>query len=114
MPQIILITPLWHSQPWFPVLMEMITDNPLLLTAIMDLLLDPQGNPHPLMIQGHLQLVAWSVSGQPSKVEAFQRTQLQSYVPPGGPTLKLPTLVPGTNGKDGVNKVISIFCQHLR
>ena len=32
-----------HSQPWFPVLMEMITDTPLLLTAIMDLLLDPQG-----------------------------------------------------------------------
>ena len=44
-PQIILITPLWHSQLWFPVLMEMITDTPLLLQAIMDLLLDPQGNP---------------------------------------------------------------------
>ena len=34
------------------------------------------GDPHPLMVQGHLQLVTWSVSGQPSKVEAFQRTQL--------------------------------------
>ena len=44
-PQIILITPLWHSQPWFAVLMEMITDTPLLLPAIMDLLLDPQGIP---------------------------------------------------------------------
>ena len=95
-----------HSQPWFPVLMEMITDTPLLLPAIMDLLLDPQGNPHPLMVQGHLQLVAWSVSGQPSKVEAFQRMQLQSSVLPGGPTLKLPTLVPGTNGQDGANKFI--------
>ena len=59
------------------------------------------------VVQGHLQLVAWSVSGQPSKVEAFQRTQLQSFVLPGGPTLKLPTLVPGTNGQDGVNKFIS-------
>ena len=87
-PQIILITPLWHSQPWFPVLMEMITDTPLLLPAIMDLLLDSQGNPHPLMVQGHLQLVTWSVSGR----EAFQRKQSQSSVLPGGPALKLPTL----------------------
>ena len=59
-----------------------------------------------MMVQGHLQLVAWSVSGQPSKVEAFQRMQFQSSVLPGGPTLKLPTLVPGTNGQDGANKFI--------
>ena len=93
--------------------MEMITDTPLLLPAIMDLLLDPQGNPHSLMVQGHLQLVTRSVSGQPSKVEAFQRTQLQSSVLPEGTTLKLPTLELGTNGQDGVNKFISIPCQHL-
>ena len=35
-PRVILITPPWHSQPWFPVLMGMITDTPLLLPTITD------------------------------------------------------------------------------
>ena len=112
-PQIILITPLWQSQPWFPVLMEMITEVPLLLPTTKNLLLDPQGNPHPLLIQGHLQLVAWSVSGQPSRIEAFQRRQSQFFVPPGEPTLKLPTPVLGRSGLNGASNIISIPFQHL-
>ena len=35
------------------------------------LLTDPHGNLHPLILKGHLQLVAWTVSGIPYKVEAF-------------------------------------------
>ena len=107
-PRIILITPLWRSQPWFPILTEIITDTPLLLPTIMDLLLDLE--PSSINSSGTSPV---GRLGQPSKVEAFQRTQLQFSVLLGEPTLRLSILVPGTNGRDGVNKFISIPYQHL-
>lgn len=82
-PWVLLITPLWKSQTWFPLLPEMSVEPPILLPTNESLLTDPRGNPHPMILQGHLQLVAWSVSGIPYKVEAF-RTKLSRFCAPRG------------------------------
>ena len=79
------------SQTWFPLLPEISVEPPILLLSDSNLLMDPHGNPHPMILQGHLQLVAWTVSGIPYKVEAFQTKLFHSYVHHGGATQNLLT-----------------------
>lgn len=45
----IVVIPAWQRQPWHPLLLEMSTQCPLLLTRLPDLLLDPHGNKHPFL-----------------------------------------------------------------
>ena len=69
---IILVVPWWHSQAWFPALMENLVEPPLLLPRRRDLLKDPLNQSHPLVEQGHLKLVACTVSGDIKKQQEFQ------------------------------------------
>ena len=74
------------------------------------ILMDPMGNSHPMVLQGHLQLVAWTVSGVRSKIEDFQRGLSSSSVLHGEATPKHLTLVAGECGligarKEGVNPI---------
>lgn len=112
-PYVLLITPLWKSQPWFPILTSMVADIPVLLPMSQNILKNPRGELHPLAVQGHLQLVAWSVSGIPSKVEAFQKKLSRSSAPLGEPIRNQPTPVPGRYGGVGVPNMASIPFQHL-
>ena len=41
--QMIIVTPTWQTQPWYPLLFEISMQYSLLLTPLPDLLLDPQG-----------------------------------------------------------------------
>ena len=64
--QIVLMTPVWKSQPWYPVLLEMVIDY---LRKILD---------NPVVIdQGHqrifLQLAIWHISGRDILVKNFRR-----------------------------------------
>ena len=45
---IVLITPLWPGQPWYPTLFPLLLDNPRLLPLSPDLLTSPQGLKIPL------------------------------------------------------------------
>ena len=66
---LVMVIPLWESQPWFPHLLDMICDVPLLLPRTrLYLPWDPL-RPHPL--QGQLQLMAVKLSGNPSDVKNF-------------------------------------------
>ena len=112
-PHVLLITPLWKSQPWFPILTSMVADIPVLLPMSQNILKNPRVELHPLAVQGHLQLVAWSVSGIPSKVEAFQKKLSRSSAPLGEPIRNQPTPVPGRYGGVGVPNMASIPFQHL-
>ena len=47
--QMIIVTPAWQTQPWYLLPLEMSMQCPLLLTPLPDLVLDPQGNKHPLV-----------------------------------------------------------------
>ena len=69
----ILIAPLWVSQPWYPLLLEMAIQEPILIQWGEDVLLNPKGASHPLVLNGSLQLTAWLVSGQRQRVQNFQR-----------------------------------------
>ena len=112
-PRLVLIAPLWKSQAWFPLLPEMSVEKPILLPSCMRLLTDPMGFSHPMVIQGHLQLVAWTVSGVLSRVEDFQRKLLRSSVLHGESTQKPHTLVVGGFGQDGAQPRVSIPLIHL-
>ena len=45
---------------------------PLILPEDPELLMDPFGNPHPLVVAGQLQLAAWKLSGRDSLQQEFQ------------------------------------------
>ena len=74
----LIITPAWPDQPWFPRLLKMSVKNPLLLPALKDLLKQPAKKLNPLATQNPLRLVAWTIS---------DRTYLQKEYQKGLPTL---------------------------
>ena len=55
----ILVAPAWQSQAWYSVLLSMCIHNPFLVLHRKDLLLDPLGRPHPLVVNQTLRLAAW-------------------------------------------------------
>ena len=56
---ITIVAPLWKNQSWYPMLLELMVDFPLLLPHKEDLLRDPMGQLHPLVCQNSLRLTAW-------------------------------------------------------
>ena len=109
----VIVSPLWRSQAWYPLLLHMNISNPCLLPQLKDLLTNPQGDQHPLMVLGELTLIAWQVSGNPWRVKEFQRKQSILSVLPGDEGLRNPTLRLGDCGKAGAVRGISILFQHL-
>ena len=70
----IVIAPLWLTQSWFPRLMELLTDNPIVLPKTKNLLsLHHSQLPHPLYRK--LVMIACRVSGKISENKAFQKEQ---------------------------------------
>ena len=75
--EVIIVMPLWSTEPWFTLLMRMLVDHPKLLPQRRDLLTLPHkpGTPHPLH---HLRLITCRLSGNISRQEAFQKRLLRS------------------------------------
>uniref|UniRef100_A0A0P6EQZ6 Reverse transcriptase/ribonuclease h/methyltransferase n=1 Tax=Daphnia magna TaxID=35525 RepID=A0A0P6EQZ6_9CRUS len=69
---LLMICPVWPSQPWFPVLLELACDVPILLVPSHDLLKSATGETHPLLLTGSLQLAAWKLSGDISDGRDFR------------------------------------------
>ena len=61
--QAILIVPHWPSRPWWPVLLSVMDQPPMKLPLATDLLTDTMGNPHPLILNNRMTLMACVVSG---------------------------------------------------
>ena len=72
--RMILITPLWPSQPWYPMAMAMSIQSPLLIPSFQELLSGPAGQTHPLLQNSSLDLVAWLVSGKDGWPKDFRKT----------------------------------------
>ena len=72
----IIVTPVWVTQPWYPVLLGMSIHQPILLPMHQGILKDPRGNTHPLVLNNSLQLSTWLVSGQEWRVKKFQQELL--------------------------------------
>lgn len=98
----IIITPAWHSQPWYPQLLEMSIQNPILLPKRKDLLRNPSGKTHPLTTNNSLRLVTWKVSGRDYRTHEYQN-QLQSLSQDVEESLQWGVLNrPGESGLAGV------------
>ena len=69
----LIITPAWPGQTWFPRLLKMSVKNPLLLPACKDLLKDLAGKLNPFVMQNSLRLLAWTISGRTYLQNKFQK-----------------------------------------
>lgn len=69
----------------------------------MDIILNPQGEPHPLVQEGHLPLAAWPVSGRVIAQKVFQTEWCQSCRCHGEHQLSQPIPVSGDSGVAGVH-----------
>ena len=79
---LLIICPVWPAQAWYPHLLQLLTDNPVLLPTHNDLLLDPLGNRHPMIVNNSLPLAGWRLSGNTSLQRAYQKKlQIFSSLP---------------------------------
>ena len=100
--KLILVTPLWPAQPWYPLLMSMSIQAPILLPQFPELLENPSGLVHPLLQNSSLNLVAWLLSGIDWKARDFrERLASSSSIPEEKEPLRI-TNQPGRTGFCGV------------
>ena len=78
---VVLITPLWQTQAWFPTLIEMIVDFPIILPR--QEILAPSPNCMEMVRSHPPQLVVWKVSSRDSDQKKFQRKLLNSSLAHG-------------------------------
>ena len=98
---VLLIAPVWPTQSWYPLLLQLLTDQPILLPRLDNLLSLPHSlEQHPL--RHKLDLAAWTLSGKPCPTRDFQRSLLTSSVRHGQPVLKSSTRECGSSGLAGV------------
>ena len=82
-PQGIMILPLWPPQVWWPQLLKMLIAIPFVLPKQEDLL-SLSHSPHTLHpLRRKFTMLACLLSGNPSRIEEFQRRLLSSSWPPG-------------------------------
>ena len=100
--QLILISPVWPAQPWYPLLLQLCIDLPILLPLSADLLMK-DNQPHPL---NNLQLAG-------SKQHIFQQKLERFCWQRGDETPPAPTPQLGVSGLAGVVNARSIPTQYL-
>ena len=110
----ILIVPKWPTQSWFPRLLQMLVDDPIVLPQIPNLLTQPaSGEFHPLIMNNHLSLLACRLSGKPTSPQEYRREQL-TYVSTHGENLpKDNIIVTYRNGFNFVTDGRLIQCKQL-
>ena len=60
-PLLILIAPIWSTQPWYPELSDLCVKEAVLLRQGKEILITPKSIVHPLMVDNSLTLAAWLV-----------------------------------------------------
>ena len=98
--ELILVAPVWPTQPWFAVLVLMLYQRAIILPKYPSLLRNPLNEPHPLIHQ--LSLAVWPVSGIPSRVKEFQEQRQVSSYPHGEKQQRQHIPAIGEDGSDGV------------
>jgi len=108
-----LIAPAWPTQVWYPQLLAMLTDFPILLPDHDDLLLSPDHRSHPLQLERSLHLTAWPISGNSMRCKEFLKELQNLSLTHGEETLTPPIMQHGANGIAGVLNEVLIPFQHL-
>ena len=104
-PELVLIAPVWPTQPWFPLMMSMLTQQPILLPNGPRLLLSPRNESHPLILQGSLKLAAWVVSSLHCRTREFQMEHQSLSWHLGGRTPSQPIPQTGEDGRAGAKEM---------
>ena len=104
----ILVTPVWGAQPWYPQLLGMTIRNPIMLPQTKTLLSNPQGETHHLLKNNSLKMAAWLISGKQCKIQAFQSQLPNLSSVPGVQAQEAITTHTGNSSLAGVvkNKLI--------
>ena len=108
---VILIKPSWPAQYWYSQVLELSATEPLLVPQLSNILVNPQGQAHPLVVNKTLRLVAWKDSGRAwTQKELRQGLQSLSQMPEDQ-VHHLITNRPGVNRLAGVmkEKLIRIY-----
>ena len=105
---LVLITPLWRSQPWFPMILDMLVDYPLLMPVGVGVIQPSPNCNCPLGLHNQLQLVAWKVSGDSLEHDRFLKEQLSSSWVHGEARPIPITIRLGSSGKGGATQEISV------
>ena len=100
--KVLFVAPVWRLRPWFPVLLSMLYDHPLLLPNVLDLLILPS-YPERLPLKHLVTLAVWPLSGVVSQSLVFLQGCLKLSCHPGDQVLKLNMEVLGQNGVAGVS-----------
>ena len=95
---LVIVTPVWPTQIWYPLLLTLYIDFPILLPVQKDLL-TREGRNHPLP---QLQLAGWLLSTVATKREDFLAKLETSSSQLGGKTPQVHIPQPGTSGVAGV------------
>ena len=80
---LILVTPMWKSQAWLPVALQMCAEPPLLLPKQSDLLTLPNGAPHILLEQKSFRLLVWRISQEAGEIGDWRRKLRPQFWPAG-------------------------------
>ena len=98
---LLVVAQLWLSQAWYPLLLEYLVQSPVLIQMYNNILQDPFGHLHPMVIQGQVQLAAWKVSGRTTEQQEFWKGLPSLYCQDGAKEHH-PTSQAGRNGAAGV------------
>ena len=93
---VVLVSPYWPSQSWFPTILELTMDIPRVLEPSQSLLTSSMGLNHPLTATGSIRLVPWKLSGVASQNRTFRTTLSNFYWPEIAPVHTLHTRPHGT------------------
>ena len=102
--RVLLITPAWQSQAWYPKALQLSIQNPILLPQDQNMLKDPSGMIHPLVQNQTLHLIVWTLSGNVFLQRAYQRKLPVLSCNLSEKELFLITNRPGDSGLAGVVK----------
>ena len=109
---VLLIAPVWTTQNWYSLLLQLEVEQPISLPLKDNLLTLPHSQElHPL--KDSLHLAAWMLSRDRLQTEAFLMMQSQSSVHLGPLGLINSTTQPGRNGVAGASKGKLVYFRHL-
>ena len=98
--ELVLVSPVWPTQAWYPSLLDLSVSLPVLLPTSQ---LGPQGQIHPLIANQTLFLAAWHVSNNSCERKAFVQALPDSSWELGGQAQTQFITPPGRNGIAGVS-----------
>ena len=108
----IIVVPSWPTQPWYSLLMKLLTDIPILLHANKTLLQHP-ANSKPHLLANKLNLLVCIISGKTQEQQTFQQRTLGSCSRVGVPRQPKDMTTTLGNGNCFVVKGVLIQFQHL-